>query len=39
MGLGLLLFVVVVIVLASLLHHADRKRIRADYENWKNNRS
>ncbi len=38
MCLGFFLFVVAVIVLASLQYQVDRNRLNEDYEHWKNNR-
>jgi hypothetical protein len=38
MGLGIFLFVVAVILLASLQFHVDTKRLHDDYEEWKHNR-
>ena len=38
MGLGLFLFVVAVVVLASLQYRADLTTINRDYEEWKRNR-
>jgi hypothetical protein len=38
MGLGIFVFIVAVIVLASFQYHSDMKRLHDDYEDWKNNR-
>ena len=38
MGLGVFLFIVAVIVLASLQYQIDLKCLRDDYEKWKHRR-
>ena len=38
MGIGLILIVLAVIVLASWQHQADVKYLNDDYEKWKKNR-
>ena len=38
MGLGVFLFIVAVIVLASVQYQVDLKCLRDDYERWKKNR-
>jgi hypothetical protein len=38
MGLGIFVFIVAIIVLASMQYHADQNRLNNDYEDWKNNR-
>jgi hypothetical protein len=38
MGIGIVLFIVAVIVLASWQYRADLNRLNKDYEEWKNNR-
>jgi hypothetical protein len=38
MGLGCFLFVVTVVVLASLQYRIDQNYIHDDYERWKRNR-
>jgi hypothetical protein len=38
MGIGILLFIAAVFVLALMQYHADVNRIHDDYEDWKNNR-
>jgi hypothetical protein len=38
MGLGCFLFVVAVVVLASLQYRIDQNCVNKDYENWKRNR-
>ena len=37
MGIGVFLFVLAVVLLASLQFHADQNRIKNDYEKWKKN--
>ncbi len=38
MGIGVFLFIILIILLASFQYHADVNRIHDDYEDWKNNR-
>jgi hypothetical protein len=38
MGLEIFLFIVAIIVLASMQFHTDVNRLNKDYEEWKNNR-
>ena len=38
MGIGVFLFIVAIIVLASFQYHADMKYLKDDYEKWKHKR-